>query len=59
MSNQNEGEYNIFNEENSNEVNEEFKLVGRTHSVNQTLHFDNRFLRDGKGKIISQLSEDY
>ena len=56
MKNQNEADYDIFNEENSNHVNGEFTPRGKIHSVNQTLHFENRFRRDGKGKTFNRLS---
>ena len=55
MSNQKENDFDVFIEESFNEVNAEFTPRSKTITVNQTLHFENRFLKDGKGKMDNKL----
>ena len=56
MSNQKENDFDVFIEESFNEVNAEFTPRSKNITVNQTLHFENRFLKDGKGKWITNFN---
>ena len=50
MGTQFEMNYDVFNEESTNEVNDEYTTRSKIQEVSQSLHFDNRFSKDNKGK---------